>query len=96
MTANGPNAGLGMGANMDINVGSFSSLTNMFSQLPTIYANAQPGLPAQWWAGPAGAPNQYVAYARPLTTSVATWFNGVPGGAGQQPNCQLQGVNVGA
>jgi hypothetical protein len=96
MTANGPNAGLGTGANLDISLGSFTSLVSLFATPPTVYATPQPGLPAQWWANANwAAPNQYVAYTRPLTTPQSAWFNAVPGGAGQEPNCLLQGINVG-
>jgi hypothetical protein len=96
MTANGPKTGLGTGAVLDVNVGSFTSLQSLFSQVPTIYGSPQSGMPASWWAnqGAATQTNQYVAYTRPTTTSQAAWFNVVPGGAGQEANCLLQGVNV--
>jgi hypothetical protein len=96
MTANGAYSSRGTGANLDLPLGNFSSLVGLFSQKPTVYSSPQPGLPSEWWANlnwP--VPNHYVAYSVPLTASILAWQATVPGTAGAQPNCNLQGVNVG-
>jgi len=90
VTSGGSFSGGGTGANLDIPLGTFSSLLSLFSSTITVYSSQQAGQPAQWWA----TGNTYVAYSFPLALSVSLWYGAVPGSPAYEPNCNLQGVNV--
>lgn len=89
--SSGAFSGAGSGSPLDIDLGNFTSLQALFSQQPTVYSTAQSGYPASRWTA-----NPNVAYTRPLALPLSSWYGAVPGGAGYQPFCHLQGVNVGA
>lgn len=88
--AGGSYSGVGSGSPLDLDVGYFSSLRALFATPPTVYPTAQTGLPATWWSG-----NSYLAYTRPLTASLSSWYNSAAGGAGYETYCNFQGVNIG-
>ena len=90
VTSGGSFSGGGTGANLDIPLGTFSSLLSLFNSTVTVYSSQQAGQPAQWWA----TGNTYVAYSLPLALSVSLWYSAVPGSPAYEPNCNLQGVNV--
>lgn len=97
VTSGGAFSGVGTGAAVTAPIGNFASLLALFSQIPAIFSTAQAGLPSEWWAYPfcGNNVNPFVAYAQPLSMSTSAWYSGVPGIFAGEPNCNLQGINVG-
>lgn len=94
VTSGGALNGAGTGSNMDLAV-NFTSLLALFSQPPVIRSTPYAGYPTGPWTYGGCTNFPYVAFSQPLTLSLSTWYNAVPGGMSYESNCNLQGINVG-